>query len=231
MRLSCPDCGKQIPAADVNLELALAKCAACDAVFEFLDRVERVLPPLKNTPPPKRVQVERIGPDLILTRRWWTWSVCGLIVFCVFWDGFLVIWYSAVINALVNGQMGAAAILPLVFPVIHVSLGAWLTYACLAMLLNRSVIEASKSDLSIRHGPLPWPGNRVLGSDEIEHVFCTDNERRLTGNRSQKDGYGVWLRLTDGKKAPVVRGLAEPDEACYIAQTLASHLGVKATLA
>jgi hypothetical protein len=231
MKLTCPECSKAIPAADVNIDLAVAKCAACDAVFGFLEHVKTVLPPLKNATPPKRVRVEHWGPDLVLTRRWYTRSIWVVILFCLIWDGFLVAWYTAIIAAMVRGDMSAAAILPLVFPVFHVAVGVWLTYTAAATLLNRTVIEASKTDFSVRHGPLPWQGNRVLRTEEIQYVFCTENERGVGVNNNRRDAYGVWLQLTDGSKTPLARGLTELDEVSFIAHALAAQMGLEAVVA
>lgn len=35
MKIHCPSCNAAIPAADIHLETAMAKCRQCDAVFSF----------------------------------------------------------------------------------------------------------------------------------------------------------------------------------------------------
>jgi len=159
MQLLCQSCGKPIPAQDVNIEMGIAKCSACNAVFDFLDEVGARSTCQTNIGLPKRFTVENWGPELVITCRWFNHGVWFLLLFCIFWDGFLAVWYSAVIAGLVNGKMGAIVLLPLLFPILHVAIGVGLTYSVLCTFLNRTVIRASVAELTVRHGPLYWAGN------------------------------------------------------------------------
>ena len=40
MQLTCPDCQEPIRADDVNIDALVAKCAACNSVFRFADRLD-----------------------------------------------------------------------------------------------------------------------------------------------------------------------------------------------
>jgi hypothetical protein len=93
MIVSCPTCRQRIPADDVNVQLAIAKCAACNVVFEFADQVGRDRAPIRDrgtVPMPKGIRVEELGSDLTISWRWWRWSALFLLFFCIIWDGFLV---------------------------------------------------------------------------------------------------------------------------------------------
>jgi hypothetical protein len=48
LQINCKACGKRVPAEDVNLEVVLAKCRDCHAVFDFSDQVERPATPAKQ---------------------------------------------------------------------------------------------------------------------------------------------------------------------------------------
>ena len=39
MKINCPDCERQIPAADVNIQTSLARCTGCDSVFNITEVV------------------------------------------------------------------------------------------------------------------------------------------------------------------------------------------------
>ena len=41
MQLHCPSCGTLIPASDINLDRALAKCQACNAVLDLEEELRR----------------------------------------------------------------------------------------------------------------------------------------------------------------------------------------------
>ena len=69
MQLHCPYCGHAIPAADVNLDRMVAKCASCSAVFGFEDQVDAApaAPRKLAVPLPKGIAVEQQGYELAIT--------------------------------------------------------------------------------------------------------------------------------------------------------------------
>jgi len=165
MHLTCPDCGAAIPADDINIDQGIAKCRACNAVINVAEEVHAggSVPSIlrrPRVPQPPRITVEDLGDGLRLTRRWFSGTAVALTFFCVFWDGFLVVWYSIAFGA--GGPW-----FMVVFPLLHVVVGIGLTYFTLALYLNRSVLEVRDGRLTIRHGPLPWPGNRNLDTSGV----------------------------------------------------------------
>jgi DNA-directed RNA polymerase subunit RPC12/RpoP len=63
MQLSCPYCGHNIPAADINVERMVAKCASCSAVFGFEDQIDSASVQARKlaVPLPKGILVEQQG--------------------------------------------------------------------------------------------------------------------------------------------------------------------------
>src|SRR4051794_22626598 len=70
MQLLCNTCHHPIPAADINIDLGIAKCAACDGVFSFLDSLDRVAKVRPIVQRPKRFEVEEWGSELTISRGW-----------------------------------------------------------------------------------------------------------------------------------------------------------------
>ena len=184
-QLTCKACGKLIPAADVNIEKAIAKCQACNAVFGILDNVgghaspspDAADGPKLRVPAPKSVEVDAWGPELTLTRRWYTHGLWAVLAFCLFWDGFLVVWYSIGLRQLFGGEdFGEpglwATLFMLVFPVFHVAIGVGLTYFVICGFVNRTVVRIAGGELSVWHGPMPWPG-RCLPSRPLPPTCLT----------------------------------------------------------
>jgi hypothetical protein len=58
------------------------------------------------------------------------------------------------------------------FGSLHAAGGIFLAQRMLAEFLNTTVITADMQTLSIRHGLLPWPGNREITSDSIKQLYC-----------------------------------------------------------
>ena len=225
MKLHCPDCGAAVAAQDVNIDKLLAKCAGCGNVFGFgqLAEAERAQTQRRSGPPveplarPRRMEVHEGAGTWSATWRWFKPGLLVLVLFCIFWDGILGFWYSMAF-------MRSSPLLVKLFPVLHVAVGVILTYATLCGFINRSTVEMSRTQLSIRHGPMPWLGNRVLSPTQIDQVY---EERRgssntRTGNTTYN--YAVFARLTDGGKLALLTNLQDENEARFLAQQIADHL-------
>ena len=164
----------------------IAKCRACNAVFGFADLVgggpERSDEPV---PMPKCFVVENWGPELSLTRHWYSHALWIMVPFCILWDGFLIVWFSASFGV-IFGQPDAwiAGVFMLLFSVLHVAVGVVMTYATLCGFMNRTVLRVSGGELTVRHGPLPFPGNRQVLTADIKQLYCTETIHR--GKRSSR---------------------------------------------
>src|SRR5262245_7035104 len=225
MQLQCSTCQHPILATDINIEIGIAKCTACNNVFSFLDALGCAKIPRPIIPLPKRFRVDNWGSELTITRRWYQHAVWAMLGFCIFWDGFLVVWYSVGIGGLIHGGEGAGFMWGmLLFPLLHVAAGVGLTYAVLCTFLNKTVIRVSSGELSVRHGPLPCTGNCNVFTAEIKQVFCT--EKRTRGEDSIHRTYNVVALKHDDTKTDLITSLEDLDHAWFIEQQLEEHLKI-----
>jgi hypothetical protein len=224
MHLTCPDCGAVVPAADINIDQGIAKCRACDGVIDVAEAMgkeggPRPLAKRPRLPQPRAIIVEDLGGGLRLTRSWFTWAVIVMTLFCVAWDSFLVFWYSMALA-------GNAPWIAIVFPVLHLALGVALTYGTLAMYLNRTVLEVAQGRLTVRHGPLPWPGRRDLDAGDLEQLYCDETASR--GRRgSGSYSYNVWAVLKDGQRVKLLDTLPNREQALFVEQMVEDYLGIE----
>ncbi|MCM2266207.1 MAG: hypothetical protein NDI60_00375 [Elusimicrobiales bacterium] len=220
MNLNCPHCRRSIPAGDINIQSALAKCASCSAVFGFADKVPGAAAALAKrvVEMPKGYTMTAEGADLVLIRRWFSAKFVFLLFFCAFWDGFLIFWYGIALSK-------GAPLLAMVFPLIHVAVGVGLTYFTLAGFLNRTRIKMSTGEVSIKHYPLPWAGNRTLRRQEIDQLFC---EEKLSRNRNSSATYSYNLSavLADGRRIKLISGLDQPEDALFLEQKIEGYIGI-----
>ncbi len=232
MEIRCKNCGTPIPAEDINLANALAKCRQCHAVFSFAGAVG--LPASAPTAPVKRekvplppaIQVEEGMSKLTLTRRWFSPVYIFLAFFCVMWDGFLVFWYGAAMFGMGAEAGGPATICALLFPLGHVAVGLGLTYTTIAGFFNRTLIEVTRGSLKISHGPIPWWGNQDLRTADLKQLFCEEQVHRgKHGSRNYT--YDVHAVLQDGRKHKLLSGLPSTDQALYIEQAIETHLEIE----
>ena len=227
MDIRCQKCGASIHAQDVNMEHAIARCAACSAVFRFSDVVESqgeaAHRKQRIVEPPRGVAIEDWGPKLKFTRKWFTPAVFALLIFCGLWDGFLVFWYSQLGS--LKDISDPIQLVVLIFPIGHVLVGLLLSYACVCMFVNRTVVEVGDGQLTIRHGPLPCPGNRTIDTASLDQLYCKQRQHRT--QRSVYATYELFAKLKNGKSRKLIGGLEKADQARFLEQQIEQRLHIR----
>jgi hypothetical protein len=242
MRLFCPVCGSLIPAEDMNLDKALAKCRECDNLFGFAEAANPAGAAAGRDaasvaaaaggaggmggtggdaaailPRPPHMRIEEWGGTWRLSWRWFKWDYVGLLLFCVFWDGFLVFWYTIAFTK------GGPLMMKL-FPILHVAVGVSLTYTVLAGFLNRTRVEVSPGgELSVRHFPLPWVRNRRIPPGQIEQLFCEESSWRNNNRRT----FHLSAALVGGGKVCLLSSFHDPGEVKFLEQQIERQLRIK----
>jgi predicted Zn finger-like uncharacterized protein len=222
MHLSCPDCGAAIPADDVNIDQGLARCRACNGVINVkqavgADKHPPVPRPRVGQPP--AFTVEDLGSGVRLSYRWFTWVAVLLTVFCVAWDSFLIVRYSTAFKA--------GAPLPTgIFAIPLVAVGVGLTYTVLALYLNRTVLVVNDGRLTVRHGPIPWPGRRDVDLSELEQLFCEENMTRGR-NGAVSYSYTVNCLLKGERRVSLLSSLPDRQKALFVEQLVEGYLGIE----
>jgi hypothetical protein len=170
------------------------------------------------SPRPRHFFVKDKGSSLRVGCRW-IWSrFTGAATMCLVWNCFVVLWYW---NALQNGgRMGWLAIL---ITIPHGAIGALLVYATLAGFLNRTVIKVTSELLTVRHGPVPWWGNRRLPIDELERLYCDQDTD--SAERGHRYVYRVNALTKGASKVDLVTEL-DRAQALFIKQELARWLNI-----
>jgi hypothetical protein len=173
--------------------------------------------PLK-APIPDHITMEHTPGGLTFTYNWFSAGYIFLAMFALFWDGFLVFWYSIAFS------QGAPWIM-FVFPLIHVSVGVGLTYTALAGFYNRTIVTVGMGKFSIQHTPLPWPGNRMIPATDLIQLYS--EERVTRSNNGTRITYQLSAISTQNKKIKLLSGLNSPDEARYLEHAIEEQLGIK----
>ena len=233
LQLACKSCGKAIPAGNVNIAKAIAKCEACDAVFGFMDVLASDrLRCGEKLQQPAAFEVDVWGPELTLTRRWYSHGLWALLAFCIFWDGFLAVWYAIGIREVLaekGGTVGPdwwAGLIMLVFPVFHLALGVGLTYAVISGFVNRTVVRVAGGELSVWHGPLPWPGNQRLLTTDIQQLYCAE-ARRPAGDSGCSKTFNLLAVTGKNDEVTLLSCLDDLEHGLFIEQQLERHLKIQ----
>ena len=166
----------------------------------------------------KRLELTRTNYELAVSYRWRNPVAYFLIFFCLFWDGFLVMWYGIGLTS--GGGMPAMFFL---FPLIHVAVGVGLTYYTICLFVNKTLIRADQRTLSVKHSPLPWPkGNKEIAVRDIQQLFVQEK----TGNKGHK--YHILsAQLKSGKILTLLPNVsATPEELLQLERSIEDYLGI-----
>ncbi len=221
MKITCRACHADVPSDDLNIELAIAKCARCGDVFGFADEVANRAPVRKRAPipTPKGIEVVDNGGEIVLSRRWFSVAYFFFAFFCLVWNGFLVIWYGLALSA------GDAALPMLLIPLLHVAAGVGLSYFTLCGFVNTTHITVRQGRLHVKHGPLPWPGGRSIETMTLDQLFCAKKV-----HRSRKGGTSTsYLLKAQTRSGDTLKLLTLHDEtqALFLEQRLERVLGIQ----
>ena len=229
MQLRCEACSAPYRADDVSLALGVAKCRACDAVRHRserpgtgearTEREPRALRP--KLPVPRFFDLEETAGT---TRISWSWFRLEYVMVGAW--GFALDLFS---GALLARSLSAGDPLepgPVAFLCLLLAGGLGLTYCALTGVLNTTTVEASRDGLSIRHGPLPWPGNQDLPRRALTHLYGLENARRPL---FAWHGRGWDLNAVDakGRRRTLLSRLEEQEQVLFLEQALEKRLGIE----
>lgn len=157
------------------------------------------------------------GTRVEITRRWFGPTHLFMLLFCVFWDAGVGSGYAAAIS---KGDWGF-----LLFSLLHLGAGVWLTYFTIAGLLNRTWIGIASGTLTIRHGPLPWRGNRTLDRDDIRALHA-----RTKPGRKGHISHTLNAVLKGGTEITLLNNLSSAEQSLYLERVIKEELGFEEPL-
>lgn len=231
MELHCPSCGLPFKADDVDFKLKAARCRHCDRAFALDALVDNkdatpVAPEdiHKSAEPEKPAKVhEDSGYDgLTLSYRWFQPGGVGLLIFSVFWDGFLVVWYALCF-------MSQAPLVMFIFPILHVLVGLAIGYASLTMLVNFTKIRVNGDRLTVWSGPIPTGGSKDVSTSGIKQLFvhrktpATSSE----GRTAHVGSFDLHMQNADGSTTWLIKSIPDYAIAAYLERRIENYLGIK----
>ena len=154
-----------------------------------------------------------------IRKSWRTLAVIPLALFAVVWDGILVFLYIQLLS-----KHHAADLAVVFFPSIHVAVGVVLTYYVLASLVNNTDLVVTLAGVQVHIYPMPWPGNRHVGAQEITDVIV--RERTSYNNRRARSSYAV-MYAGESRKERKLISYPQSDQAEFAANAIRAALNIK----
>ena len=164
---------------------------------------------------PDKIEFHHYGSYIEIVRKWFGWEILFLTLFAVFWNGFLINWYTSI---------GNANLVALLFPLIHVAVGVWLVYYVIAGWFNHTHIFVSHGKLAVRHKPIPWIGNKEIASSNLKQLYTKEKILRSRNGRTVR--YEVHAITHGGRNVKLVEGLDSSEQALFIEQEIEKYLNI-----
>jgi len=163
------------------------------------------------------------GAESEIVRRWFNDRTVGHTVFALIFNGF-AFFFCAKMSSHWALQEGLS---PLHFIYAFPVVGFFLAYRAAAEWLNRTWIVVDPEYVSVRHGPLPWPGNRKVAAAQIRRLHTDVSPWASGKGQYRRYTYVVLADLQDGKTLKLVGGFTDVDQAMRVKQEIDSRLGLK----
>lgn len=139
------------------------------------------------------LQVYENVDELHIKFKWPRVAGIALGFFAIFWNAFLLFWYTA-------AWLGGAPLLFFLFPILHLAAGIFIGHQALSMFFNHTEITVSQGQLSIEHRPIPaFKGNKYYPTADIDQFYVTQK----TGNKGKKY-YEFRCKMIDDKDIKLI---------------------------
>ena len=235
MQITCPRCYRAVPVTALHMQQMVGKCTDCEHVFSFRNQIINLLgepqphEELIAVPRPAKLTATSDGLGLTLRWHWFRPYVFFLIPMAIFWNGVVFTFVSA-LSPWPLFFTGDAADLIAAFlctvPLLalpHLWVGLWLIYYSICLLVNQTTIHVNQGEVTVRHSPLPWRGNKTVMTDQITQLY-TKEQRAWQRNREAT--YEVRYIDRANQHGKLLSGLASSEHALYVEQEIERFLGI-----
>lgn len=214
--LACSNCGLPYAPEAIDPTLGVAHCDACGTVSELVSRVRPQDKPV--VPMPASPHWVDAGPDgLHLTHRWMNAGGIFMLFFTVFWCGGIGFMMFGIAAA--DGLLAALPMLA----VPHVWIGVGLAYYSAAVMLNTTVVTVEGGQLQVRHGPVPWWGQRSIPVGDVDQLYVERSGVRV----NKQPRWNVAVMDRSGMGQVLIRLVSSVAEARWLEDRIERALGVE----
>ncbi len=166
---------------------------------------------------PEKIQFFDHVSHIEIVRTWFGMQTLFLTGFAVIWAGFLFFWYS---NVPADGEL-----MFVLFPLIHVGVGFVIAYIALTGWFNRTQLTVGQGKIGVRHGPLPWPGNKEIDAHDVKQLY--GKEKISRSRNSTSVSYELRAVTKSGRNIKLVGGLESQEQAIFIEQKIEKYLRIE----
>lgn len=169
---------------------------------------------------PKGFEVNYFEEYMQITRVWHGVKTYFILLFALIFNG---VWIN---SGFVELLLSDRELLPKLFFSIFFFLGLGLLYFAVATWLNKTQIYVSKSNIEIKHQPVPWLGKKKIKADNIEQLFV-EEKYQGSSNDNPRYSYNVIGLTSEGTQFKLIAGCESRYHARFIEKTIEDYLGIE----
>jgi hypothetical protein len=103
--------------------------------------------------------------------------------------------------------------------------GIYTIFISLKMALNRVFYRVAMHELSVRQGPIPWTGNRILDPKSLESLQVKRISRRSSSKSTVRTyTYRVEAKRKDSERMISIGEYTVADDANFVAEQIGRYL-------
>jgi hypothetical protein len=218
MKVLCPKCGRAVRGEDIELAANRALCKPCGEIFALPMSDLVIAGPsalvLETARQPSDLEwsERKDGQSTVYVLAPPRLAALPLLVFAGIWDSFIVFFYMALMRS--PRTPGFA----LLFPLLHVGAGVFVTWLALVKTLNRSRITLDRSTFRLEHAPIPARGAQ-FPTIEIDRFEVSESR----GNRGSSR-WSIRVLTKDGKATRLSLPIDQRDHVAFVGAKLNAAL-------
>jgi hypothetical protein len=214
--LPCGTCGSEIEPEDVDRQRGIVQCCRCQSVAPANASTEpsdqAAATPSLGEPSavPEELRLLTDDTAIEIVQPWFSGLAIPLAVLCIIAS---VAVPALAVAAIVYGHWPAAILAVGLLAVV-----AGMTYATAALFVNQTTLRVDRDVVQVRHGPMPWPGNKYVATQRIEQILC----RRyfMHSQDGMRTFYKVLAATGQAKPLVLLSRLLDPASALFVEEHL-----------
>lgn len=133
------------------------------------------------------LEIRKEHNELHVSYRWWTPKAIFLTVFAVIWNAIILFFLT----------VGAGF-----FIGIHLLVGLFLAWFVLTRFLNKTELVVNQKELTVKHGPVPWPfvKDRQIEARSLVQLYVEKSSVKV----NNRNTFNLTARLDSGAKVTLL---------------------------
>jgi hypothetical protein len=171
---------------------------------------------------PDKIWVKKNSHHLRIVKKWFGFKFIYLTLLVIIMGAFLINWYAMFFSF---GFQDTFDLIFFLLPLLFIILGIGLTYYVLTGYTNKTQVDVDFNSITIRHGPLPFWGNKKVSSKTIKQLYC--KKEVFFDSRYRYISFAVHAITNDRRNIKLLSGLDNSEQALFIEQEIERFLNIK----